>query len=146
VNLNREAIARLIPHRGEMCLLETVESWDATAIVCTTTQHASASNPLRRNGRLSSVHAIEFAAQATAVHGALNMPLQSQPRFGLLVSVRHCAFFCVALDDARGRLRIEARRSAGAESLAMYDFVVSADGGHLAEGRLSVYLEPTTIR
>ena len=37
--LDGHAISLLIPHQGSMCLLDTVEEWDAQHIVCTTKQH-----------------------------------------------------------------------------------------------------------
>ena len=137
--LGREAIARLIPHAGAMCLLDTVEEHDAQGIVCTTRAHVSPTNPLRRDGRLSSVHAIEFAAQATAVHGALNMPPHSPPQPGMLVSVRRCELHCESLDAHAGALVISARRLAGGAELSMYDFTVASQEGCLVSGRLSIF-------
>ena len=139
--LDRAAIEAMIPHAGTMCLIDAVESCDASGIVCTSMQHLSNANPLRRDGRLSSVHAIEFAAQAAALHGALNVPTSSSPRPGMLVSVRGCRLHVATLDDAPGPLRIEARRSAVAQSLASYEFAVSSAQRTVAAGRLGVYTE-----
>ena len=144
--LDGDAIRGLVPHRGEMCLLESVESWDREAIVCTTTRHLAAHNPLRRGGRLSAVHAIEFAAQAAAVHASLNTPTTPQPRGGLLVSVRHCTFHCDSLDDIPGPLRIEIRLAAGGGAFATYDFSVASPARVLAEGRLGLLVETGSSR
>jgi predicted hotdog family 3-hydroxylacyl-ACP dehydratase len=51
--------------------LDRVNEWDVRSIVCISNTHRDPANPLRRNGRLSAVHAFEYAAQAAAVHGGL---------------------------------------------------------------------------
>jgi predicted hotdog family 3-hydroxylacyl-ACP dehydratase len=131
----------LIPHQGSMCLLDTVDEWDADHIVCTTRQHAIATNPLRTDGALSCVHGIEFAAQAMAVHGGLMAPATTAPRIGLLLSVRQCVFNCARLDDIDAPLRIEANRIAGSEAALSYRFAVHAADVLLLEGRANVMLQ-----
>ena len=96
--LNQTPSATLIPHRASMCLLDTVEYWDAERVICRTSQHRSPGNPLRANARLSSIHGIEFAAQAMAVHGGLLSPNGAAPSVGLLVSLRDCVLHCERLD------------------------------------------------
>jgi len=141
MTLGPDAVRRLVPHSGTMCLLDAVESWDALAIVCSTMQHRSPSNPLRRDGRLSSVHAIEFAAQAMAAHGALIAAPDAVPAFGLLASVRGCRFHCATLDDVDGALRVEAQRFAGSAELVVYEFAVRGRERMLVEGRVSIFRE-----
>ena len=68
---DRAMIASLIPQQGTMCLLDTIEYWDGRRIICTSMQHRSVENPLRSRNALSSLHGIEFAAQAVAAHGGL---------------------------------------------------------------------------
>ena len=69
--LDHAWIEQHIPHKGRMCLLDEVLSWDAAHIRCRSASHTSASNPLRLHGRLGAACGIEYAAQAMAVHGAL---------------------------------------------------------------------------
>jgi predicted hotdog family 3-hydroxylacyl-ACP dehydratase len=138
--LNQDAIRELIPHRGSMCLLDTVEYWDAERVVCRTSQHRSPGNPLRANSRLSSIHGIEFAAQAMAVHGGLLSPKGAAPSAGLLVSLRDCVLHCERLDVLDAPLTVEARRITGDNGLAMYGFSVTADK-LVIEGRASVLLQ-----
>ena len=57
-----------------MCLLDRVETWSATDIVCRARSHLDPDNPLRRNGRLASLCGIEYGLQAAAAHGALAAP------------------------------------------------------------------------
>ena len=87
--LDRAGIAQRIPHRGSMCLLERLESWDADAIHCTTTTHAQAGNPLRTESGLLAPNAIEYAAQAMALHGGLLAAEGSTPSAGFLASARN---------------------------------------------------------
>src|SRR2546425_12138930 len=65
----KSEIRTLIPHSGLMCLLDEVTQWDDRSIVSITNTHRDPANPLRRQGRLSAVHAFEYGAQAAAVHG-----------------------------------------------------------------------------
>jgi predicted hotdog family 3-hydroxylacyl-ACP dehydratase len=69
--IEKSEIRCLIPHAGTMCLLDGVEAWDMRSIVCVSSTHRSVANPLRRDGRLSALHAFEYGAQAAAVHGGL---------------------------------------------------------------------------
>src|SRR2546430_8967757 len=69
--LDRQWIEQHIPHKGRMCLLDEVLSWDAARIRCRSATHRSPDNPLRLHGRLGAACGIEYAAQAMAVHGAL---------------------------------------------------------------------------
>ena len=141
MSIGREAIEALIPHAGAMCLVDEVEAYDASTIVCLSMRHLAIDNPLRRGGRLSCVHAIEFAAQAAALHGALNVPSPATPRPGMLVSVRRCLLHVAWLDGEPGPLRIEARKWAAADAFATYEFSVSSSALRLAEGRLGVLTE-----
>jgi predicted hotdog family 3-hydroxylacyl-ACP dehydratase len=138
--LNRDAIRELIPHRAPMCLLDTVEYWDVERVVCQTSQHRSLANPLVANARLSSIHGIEFAAQAMAVHGSLLRPSGVAPAVGLLVSLRDCVLHCERLDVMDSPLTVEARRITGDNDLMIYGFSVTADV-LLIEGRASVLLQ-----
>ena len=123
-----------------MCLLDSVEFWDASRIVCTTEQHRLAGNPLVVDGRLSAVTAIEFAAQAMAVHGALEAPRQDGPAFGMLLSVRNCVLHCDRLDQAPGILHVKAGKVAGSQLMLTYEFGLFTGEQCLAEGRATVIL------
>jgi predicted hotdog family 3-hydroxylacyl-ACP dehydratase len=138
--LGQDAIRRLIPHQGAMCLLDTVEYWDDQRVVCRTRQHLSPANPLLASGRLSSIDGVEFAAQAMAVHGGLIASAQAPPDMGLLVSLRDCVLHSARLDDIGLPLDIEVRRIMGNSEVSIYDFVVRADALALIEGRASVLL------
>ena len=69
--LDHAAIAARVPHAGAMCLLDSVVSWDEQHIECRAASHASPTHPLAQDGRLPATAAIEYAAQAMALHGCL---------------------------------------------------------------------------
>jgi predicted hotdog family 3-hydroxylacyl-ACP dehydratase len=141
MKLDYAAICSLIPHHGSMCLIDTVEHWDARQIVCTSDRHRLPDNPLRSGGRLSCINGIEFAAQAMAVHGGLtNGSGECGARIGLLLSVRRCVFHCDRLDDIEAPLAIEALKIAGSEDALSYRFAVRANDVLLLEGRANVML------
>ena len=139
--MDRDAIRLRIPHRGTMCLLDTVEHWDALHIVCTSKQHALTTNPLLCDGERSCVHGIEFAGQAMAVHGGLLAPASATPRIGLLLSVRQCVFHCERLDVIDSPLYIEAQKIAASEEALSYRFAIRAAGVLLLQGRANVMLQ-----
>jgi predicted hotdog family 3-hydroxylacyl-ACP dehydratase len=139
--LDQAGIARRIPHSGSMCLLERLESWDAQAIHCTTTTHARAQNPLRTASGLLSPNAIEYAAQAMALHGGLLAAEGSEPSAGFLASARNVRLAVERLDDVEGALHVHAQRISGDVNQILYEFAVKDAGGRpLAEGRAVVVL------
>ena len=139
--LDRDGIARRIPHSGSMCLLERLERWDADAIHCSTTTHTHADNPLRTAGGLLAPNAIEYAAQAMALHGGLLAPEGAEPSAGFLASARGVRFAVDRFDDVDGALRVQARRLSGDARQVLYEFAVKdAADRLLAEGRAVVVL------
>jgi predicted hotdog family 3-hydroxylacyl-ACP dehydratase len=139
--LDRAAIARLVPHAGAMCLLDAVERWDEREIVCISEQHRNERNPLAVDGRLAAVHAIEFAAQAMAVHGALANGGERNPGIGWLASVRDCVLDCDRLDALEQPLRVVAERISAGGGALMYRLSVTSGGVRVLEGRAMVVLE-----
>ena len=140
--LNNAGIAALIPHSGSMCLLARLDAWDANRIVCAASNHRDADHPLRtRRGLLAPV-AIEYAAQAMALHGALVGQAAGRPATpGFLASARAVQLHVLRLDDLPpGELRIEATRQAGDAQQILYAFHVSHAGQAVAEGRAAVVL------
>ncbi len=95
--LDRAAIAARIPHAGRMCLLERVMHWDQRAIRCAALSHRDQNNPLRDAQGLPVWAAIEYAAQAAAVHGAL-LRAETAPRAGVLAALRDVNAYCERLD------------------------------------------------
>ncbi len=138
---DRAWIAAHIPHQGSMCLLDSVESWNDSAIICRATSHRQPDNALRSNGRLGILNGIEYAAQAMAVHGAILSGDDKTPEAGYLVSVRDIRWQCARLDDLEGELRVQCERISGNPTSVLYRFGLNADGRTVLSGRASVLLE-----
>ena len=138
--LDREVIARLVPHAGAMCLLDSVRDWSAERIVCTAINHRDARNPLRADGQLAAVNGIEYAAQAMAVHGALLDADggQGEARAGFLAMARDVALGVERLDVVESDLAIQCDRLMGDRAGIMYEFQVTAEGQILLSGRAMV--------
>lgn len=138
--LDRNALERLLPHRGAMCLLDSVASWDEDRIVCRASSHRAPAHPLRLDGRLPGVVAIEYAAQAMAVHGGLRALAQRDAAPGYLVAVRDARLHVATLDEVATDLDISATCQAADATGLVYAFAVEAGGRLVAEGRATVVL------
>ncbi|MBK1723364.1 3-hydroxylacyl-ACP dehydratase [Thiocystis violacea] len=135
--LDRDWILARIPHQGVMCLNDAVESWDRDSLTCTAWSHRSVENPLRLEDRLSALMGIEYAAQAVAIHGALQ---GSGAAPGMLGSVRGLTCDCDRLDSVAGPLQVRVHRLGGDASALLYDFELHGDGRRLMSGRLTIVL------
>lgn len=134
-----ERLAALIPHTGSMCLLDEVVSWDETRVRCRSASHRRPGHPLRRDGRLASLHLLEYAAQATAVHGGLMAGAEAPPAPPkYLAAARDVDLRVARLDGVTADLCIDAERLLTLGDSVLYRFRVSADGSLLAAGRLSI--------
>jgi predicted hotdog family 3-hydroxylacyl-ACP dehydratase len=140
--LNGEALCARLPHAAPMCLLDELIEWDAASVLCRTRTHQDSANPLRRDGRLAAIHAIEYACQAAALHSAL------APRAGrsgeaevpraLLAAVKDVRFAGERLDAMADPLQVAAWRELTLGPSAIYGFRIECGGRTLAEGRLTV--------
>ena len=147
--LDHAGIAARIPHAGCMCLLDKLLGWSTTAIRCSATSHRDTDNPLRvppgSGGVLHAAAAIEYAAQAMALHGALSAPANAPPQAGFLAAVRQVRCLVERLDDITGDLLVGAEMRAGDATQASYDFTLHDDQGRLlVGGRATVILDATT--
>ena len=138
--IDRARIEALIPHAGDMCLLDHVTHWDPQSICCITSSHRDPRNPLAEAGRLGAVCGVEFAAQAMAIHGGLIGAASNRPRIGYLASVRALILHAERLDDLAGELVIEAEQLAGEGSRVIYRFALSHAGIVILSGRAAVVL------
>jgi predicted hotdog family 3-hydroxylacyl-ACP dehydratase len=137
--INKAEIRTLIPHSGPMCLLDEVTRWDDRSITCVSNTHRDPGNPLRHDGHLSALHAFEYGAQATAVHGGLRARLAgaiAPP--GYLAALRDARLYAAFLDDIRSPLEIFADRLFGDGSNTVYECRVSAGDILLANGRITI--------
>jgi predicted hotdog family 3-hydroxylacyl-ACP dehydratase len=139
--LDRAGIAARIPHAGSMCLLHSLVSWDASHLHCTATSHTDPHNPLREGGALLAPVAIEYAAQAMALHGGLTAPPGTPPQPGFLVSARGVQMWVPDLAQVPGPLQVRVEQQAGHQNQALYRFTVHSEQGQLlVQGRATVVL------
>ena len=154
--LDHDWIEQHIAHKGRMCLLDEVLSWDAAHIRCRSGSHRASDNPLRAHGRLGAACGIEYAAQAMAVHGALvaaSAPLASTvstnvrssigAAVGYLASVRNVALHVARLDDLDTDLIAAAERITGDGRTVLYEFSVWGALQLLLSGRASIVFDAT---
>ena len=145
--LDRDAIARRIPHQGTMCLLDAVLDWDHEHIRCRAGSHRSPDHPLRAHGRLGAACGVEYAAQAMAVHGALvgestqGHAGDAPPRAGYLAGMRGVTLHVDRLDTVDGPLSVNAQRITGDDNTVLYSFEVQAGERPLLSGRAIVVLD-----
>jgi predicted hotdog family 3-hydroxylacyl-ACP dehydratase len=136
--MSRNDFRNLIPHQGAMSLLSEVVRADAESITCRAVSHRDPAHPLRVDGILPAICAIEYAAQAIAVHGALSEG--HRPRAGMLAAVRDVTLNVVRLDDILDDLMLTARSLIGDRRQMLYQFVVLAGERELSRGRAAVVL------
>ena len=145
--LDHAGIEALIPHRGPMCLLDRMTSWDETRIECVAVNHRDPRHPLRSASGLLASAAIEYAAQAMAVHGALVRRRRGRPRRAGLPGQRArrppraagASTTCRA--PSRDELVVVAERQAADAARLLYAFRLRHDGRELASGRVAVVLD-----
>lgn len=144
----QDTIRTLLPHAGAMCLLDRVLRWDAESITCATTSHRALDNPLRGGFGLAAVNAIEYAAQAMALHaglqakaGGLSDPRSANTAHGVIASVRSVRLGCQRLDTITAEIEVGAQLISGDPLTAMYEFWLQAAGVRLVTGRASVLFD-----
>ena len=141
--MTKADLCRLIPHGGAMCLLDAVEQWDETSIICKTASHRDATNPLRRDGQLEAVCGLEYAAQAMAVHVGIVEERGENKKLagGYLGAVKNLTLRATRLDDVKEDLTVRATRLVGQASSFIYTFRVSAGRQELLDGRASIFVK-----
>ena len=135
-----------MPHRGTMCLLERMIAWDDGRIECLVVGHRDPAHPLRSASGLLAGTAIEYAAQAAALHGGLLAEAAGTGASpGYLASAREVRLGAWRLDDlppaANDALRVVAERQAGDAGRLLYAFLIEHGGRAVASGRLAVVLD-----
>ncbi len=149
--LDRAGIEARLPHRGAMCLIDEVVDWNPQRIVCASSNHRSPTHPLRDADGLGPAIAIEYAAQAMALHVALSVGeaatgADGRLPAGALVSVRNMTLRAGRLDRIGGPLSIEAEIVSGDASNALYAMRVTGDGHEWLTGRAAVVLDRAAFR
>ena len=140
--VTRDQFEKLIPHAGAMLMIDAVTAWDEEKICCSSRCHRAQDNPLRKDGRLSAHHGIEFAAQAAAIHGGLLSDGETVP-LRALAAVRQAKFARPWLDDLGGDLEITSSLIMLDQNAAIYQASLTHRGDDVAQMRLTLMtIEP----
>lgn len=126
--LDHNALARLIPHQGAMCLLARVIAYDRQSITCEAESHRDPANPLRAGDALPVTAGIEYAAQAIALHAALRKQDGGPAGRGFLAVLSDVRWTRDRLDDLEGPLLVRAELLADTGGGLQYRFVIGPAG------------------
>lgn len=151
MRLTREQIAAVLPHRGRMCLIDEVLACDAQQLRCVSRAATQRHNPMADgDGRLGAACAVEYAAQAMALHQACQAMRDAAPSTarlprGMLAGVRELQLFVPRLDDLDADLAIAVTLLSGDATAAQYSLQVDAGERAVARGRAIVILDAAGI-
>lgn len=135
---DRRHIVELLPHGPGMVLLDRVLSSDGDSILCAADSHRDPDNPLRRHGRLPAMAAVEYAAQAAALHGALGGQREAGAG-AVLGGVKDVKATVQGLDEIGETLAVRATLLLAQDNGAVYSFEVGPQSGAaVVEGRFTV--------
>ncbi len=144
--IKRDELCQLVPHAGSMCLLDGVLEWDEKSIECISHSHLLNNNPLRKNNRLSAIHAIEYGAQAMAVHGGLLARAEGEKHAnGYLAALREVTLHTDQLDNINDALIIKATQLVASQGNLIYIVEIKASGNLIASARATVVTQPNII-
>lgn len=132
-------IAHLLPHGGDMVLIDRLVAFDDLNVHCRAVIDDTATHPLAAAGRLPAIVLVEYAAQAMAVHGGLFASAGENPRAGMLVALGRLDLACEYL-ETRCELDIHAKRLCGDDYGQIYSFLVSTHDRVLAEGQVTIMI------
>ena len=137
----RADIAALLPHGEGMCLLDSVEHMDENGITCTAAPREN--HPLRRNGRVSGIIALEYGAQATGLWAALRHGANEKPKEGYVLALRNFVLHQSALPE-NSLLTVTVEKKLLGEDSAICHFAVSANKAAIAEGQITLKMGSAT--
>jgi predicted hotdog family 3-hydroxylacyl-ACP dehydratase len=135
--MNSDAIAQLLPHDGDMVLIDEIIAWDNIGAHCRAGFGELIHHPLQWEGRLSTAILVEYAAQAMAIHGALLEAPDHNTRSGRLVALPRLVLNEERMDWSEV-IDIRVSRKGGDRSGAIYSFTVSQSRGEIANGQATV--------
>ena len=138
--LQRQQIADLIPHQGNMCLLDTIVRWDDEEIAASAVRHHDPDNPLLREGELRCIVLIEYAAQAAAVHAALTEGSIGEGEAAFIGAVRSLKLHRQLIDRNCRELEFQARCILNDPSGAIYQLTAHSGQELLMESRVVMVL------
>ena len=139
--MSKNDLYQLLPHRGAMCLLDSVLHWDTRTISCTASSHYDRSNPLRRPEGLETICGLEYAAQAMGVHIGLTTSSNRGTAIGYVGAIKTAKLHVPYLDVFKSNLEIYSEQQFFQETSFIYTFVMRAESRKLLEGRVSIFVK-----
>jgi predicted hotdog family 3-hydroxylacyl-ACP dehydratase len=137
--LARHDIERLLPQKGAMCLIDAALECTPEAIVCSA-DASRRDHPLREAQGVPAVHAIEYGAQAAALHRLMLGQQSGSVTGGLMLQLRDVQFSVEWLDRLPQPLQITARCAMSSSEAARYRFEIHAAGSLASCGELTLRL------
>lgn len=151
-NLSKSALCQLLPHADSMCLIDQVMSWDNNNLTAQSKSHLSPDNPLSKDGSISSIIGVEYAAQTMAIHAALlysqNSHLKQKKSGGYLATIRNIKIDSDFLYSAQAAPQ-NSHQQALIISVTLlmsdiqgysYTFTISSNHLELLSGQLTLFL------
>jgi predicted hotdog family 3-hydroxylacyl-ACP dehydratase len=141
---NHHKLCELIPHERAMCLLDSVTDWDDEHIECSSSSHLGQDNPLLdEHHRLNCVNAIEYGAQAAAIHGILvaRKSGSQPPTSGVLVQVKNMHIKDCDLTQLSSDMDIHARRIYSDSTSMVYTITINCQSELLLDGRIMIFIQ-----
>lgn len=140
--INRDIIATMLPHSGDMVLIDNVESFDNNTLCTSITSHRRDAHPLTSNEELASVILIEYAAQAAGLHRALHAYDKKQkPTLAYLASLSDVYIAPVRINIINDNLILNVNLILAEATKAIYRFKVLDNDVILCKGQM-VLAEP----
>jgi predicted hotdog family 3-hydroxylacyl-ACP dehydratase len=130
-------ITEFVPHRGSALLLDRIERWDESRVVCTVTIRDD--HPYLSEGKVPAVVGLELMAQAVAAYvGMIRKAEGASPRVGYLVGVRR-ADFHLDHHELSELLRVTATATWVNERAGTFECSIEGARGRVSDATLSVY-------
>ena len=145
--LDRKTISDYLPHGDAAILIDSIEVFEGTSIVCASSRHHDLDNPFRvstdEGSFLPASAILEFAAQTAALHATMKLAQLSDasPRQATIAKISKTRWGTRNLDTVEGKLHIGATCVSRLDGAALYDFSVGEENGaELGAGRLTLVM------
>lgn len=128
-------VASLVPHGPPMILLDAVTAHAGDAVSCILTLRED--SPFMHAGAVPATLALEYMAQACAVHAGLHRGKEAPAKMGYLIGVRRLDLACDTFEVGE-TLHVHATRTFGDRQLGQFDCTVTRNDDQVAAATLSV--------
>ena len=140
LTMSRDEIAALIPHGNAMSVVDNVLACDKDSLLAQTEAHLRADNPLN-DPQGSTVILVEYAAQAAAIHAALNKAGLGASRPAYLGAMKSINLHEKSMAHVTAALSVKVTCVLSDANGAIYDFDIKEEDKVIVDGRL-VLVQP----